>query len=149
MQTRKRHELFVNLVIIAVAALVFWQTSEFSGASDGQLTPGTFPRLAAGAMVVCAIIKVILLFALPDGSRSFKTLAWNRETLIKPVGAAVLMIAYVFLFGKMPFAALTGAFILSVFFVFGVRPWHRLVIGAMIATTFLYVLFARLLAIAI
>ena len=149
MQTHKRHELLVILVIIAVAVLVFWQTSHFSEASDGQLTPGTFPRLASGAMVVCAIIKIVLLFALPDGSTTFNTLTWSRETLFKPVGAAVLMIAYVYLFGKIHFAVLTSAFILAVFFVFGVRPWYRLVIGATIATTFLYLLFARLLAIAV
>ena len=149
MQTSKRHDLLVILVIIAVAAIVFWQTSHFSEASDGKLTPGTFPRLAAGAMIVCAIVKVTLLLALRGDSTTLNTLNWSRDALLKPVGAAVLMIAYVFLFGQIPFAVLTGAFILAVFFVFGVRPWYRLVVGAMIATTFLYLLFARVLAIAV
>lgn len=149
MQTQTLQELVVLLVIMAVAALVFWQTGQFSEASSGQISPGTFPRLVAGAMAVCAVVKIVLLLT-RTGQACSKTLpAWNRETLLKPVGASVLMIVYVFLFGKVPFFPLTAAFVLAIFLVFGVRPWRRLLIGALIATVFMYVLFTRLLSIAV
>ncbi len=149
MQTQTLQELFVLLVIMAIAAVVFWQTGEFSEASSGQISPGTFPRLAAGAMAVCAVIKAVVLLSRWGQGCGIALTVWNRETLLKPVGASLLMSAYVFLFGKIPFLPLTAGFVLAVFLVFGVRPWRRLLLGALIATTFMYVLFARLLSIAI
>lgn len=149
MRTRTLQELFVLLVIIAVAVLVFWQTEQFSTASGGQISPGTFPRMIAGTMAFLALVKALVLMlqanrgSLPDGPM------WNRQTLIKPAGATVLMILYVFLFGKLPFLPLTAAFVVLAFLVFGVRPWNRLLIGATVATVFLYVLFSRLLVIAV
>lgn len=60
-----------------------------------------------------------------------------------------LTVTYVALFGKIQFAVLTGAFVLAVFTVFGVRPLHRLLIGAAAVSTFLYFLFVQLLKIVV
>lgn len=145
MTKQSQQELVTLLLIGAFAALIFWETREFGGGSNGQISPGGFPRLAAGTMMVIAMLRAVLLFTKvaqpshPGGGR------WAWATLKRPFGAAVLMIIYTAAFQAVPFAPLTVVFVFSAFLIFGVRPWKRLLVGTAISSTFLYLLFVQLL----
>ena len=142
-------EMVTLLFVLTVACIVFWETREFGAVSAGQTSPGGFPRLAAGTMGLLAVIRAALLLSGATETSQASENAWGWISISRPLGAAVLLAVYVALFGKVHFAILTGAFVLSIFFVFGVRPLLRLLIGAALSSAFLYVLFVYLLKIAV
>ena len=117
-------ELLVLSAILAVAVLVFVETG--SGAGGGQVSSGTF------------FAKTTRL----DGDYD-----WHLSATHRALAATVLMILYILLFRQIHFALLTFVFLLLVFLAFGVRPFSRVLIGAVLSTGFLYVLFVHIVGI--
>jgi len=145
MKAQSQQEVVTLMIIVAFAALIFWETREFGGATNGQISPGAFPRLAAGTMGMIAVIRAVLLLTRVAQPSHSGVGQWAWATLKRPFGAAVLMTIYTAAFESVPFAPLTVAFVFSAFLIFGVRPWKRLLIGTAIASSFLYLLFVQLL----
>ena len=136
-------ELLVLSAILAVAVLVFVETG--SGAGGGQVSSGTFPRLVAGTMGVFAVARMLLFFA--KTTRLDGDYDWHLSATHRALAATVLMILYILLFRQIHFALLGFVFLLLVFLAFGVRPFSRVLIGAVLSTGFLYVLFVHIVGI--
>lgn len=148
MKAGLQQEFLVLLIILAAASLVFWETRHYGEFTGGQISPGAFPRLAAGMMGVFAVLRGSLLIAGMARLRVEEHLPFSRDILARPVAVAAAMSAYVFLFGTIPFFPLTLLFLVVVFFIFGVRPWPRLLWRAGLVSAVLYVLFSQILHIA-
>lgn len=149
MKTEVRHEIATLLLIFAATGLVFWETSHDAILSNGQISSGAFPRLAAGAMGVFAMLRALLLLTGAAGLRLEERLSISWENSKRPIAVAAAMSVYVLLFGVVPFFLLTLVFLVVVFFIFGIRPWKNLAVQALLISTFLFVLFAKLLQIAV
>jgi len=149
MKSAIRHELVTLLFIFAVTILVFWQTGGNGTFSNGQISPGSFPRLAAGAMGLFAVLRALFLMTGAVSLAAEEAPTFNWALTKRPIAVVVLMGAYVWLFSVLPFFVLTFIFLLAVFFVFGIRPWVYLVFQALLITTVLYVLFTKLLQVAV
>lgn len=138
-------ELLVLTTILAVAVLVFVETGAGTGGGAGQVSSGTFPRLVAGAMGLFAVARMLLFLAKTtplDGDYD-----WHLSATHRALAATVLMILYILLFRQIHFALLTFVFLLLVFLAFGVRPFARILIVAVLSTGFLYVLFVHIVGI--
>lgn len=138
------HESVAMLILLGVAGVVFWQTAPLSQADPGQIAPATFPRLASGALAFMAAVRLASV-VLGRYKPQDLDLDWSWEAVRKPLLTTVLIIAYYLLFGRVPFAALTFAFLAATFWAYDVRPWRRILLSAAVSTAFFYVLFSLLL----
>lgn len=148
MMTGRGQEYATSLLALAIAALVFWQTRGQGVISGGQISPGGFPRAAAGLMAIFAGSRIVLLTMGAVRIRADEQLDLRPGTLARPALTVAAMSAYVYLFGSVPLFPLTLAFVAVVFLIFGVRPWQTLVFRALLVSGGLFILFRYLLKIA-
>src|SRR5690606_30790221 len=102
-------------------------------------------RLAAGALAVLAIIKLLLTFRPSAAADDGNDYDWSWISVRKPAIATGLMLGYLLLFRVVPFPLITAIFVTALFWTFGVRPLWRLLVGSAVATATLYGLFVFLM----
>ncbi|MEX2381965.1 MAG: tripartite tricarboxylate transporter TctB family protein [Opitutales bacterium] len=137
-------ELLVTAVLLGAAGVVFFETRDIA-VSPGQVAPGTFPRLAAGALAALALLHSIVVVR--RGAYDDVDSNWNWSHIRKPLAAGALMVAYYLLFRSIPFSLLNFGFLFLVLLSFGVKPIWKVVLSAVVATVLFELLFVHLLKI--
>jgi hypothetical protein len=138
-RTRKPGETVFVVLLLALAILLFWQAYRISGFS-ALSSPGAFPLIATGAMVMAASVTLARTLALP--AATLPPGSFRREVLPNVVG---IFAGIVFLYG----AALERVgFILSslVFMFLGIwllegRGPKRAAALALLTVACIYVIF--------
>ena len=137
--SRRPGELLFALLLFVFSVSAFWQAYLISGFS-GKATPGVFPMLAAGIMVVSGLMTLLSAARMPkkpdDKSCFFvEVLSFNHFVLI------VLVFGYVILMPVLGFVISSGLFLFCSFqFLWRKNP---LVILALTAVTLavIYIIF--------
>ena len=137
--SRRPGELLFALLLVVFSVSAFWQAYLISGFS-GKATPGVFPMLAAGIMVVSGLMTLLSAARMPkkpdDESCFFvEVLSFNHFVLI------VLVCGYVILMPVLGFVISSGLFLFCSFqFLWRKNP---LVILALTAVTLavIYIIF--------
>ncbi len=141
-------ELLSLGVVLCISVLVFVETQGFAGSSGGRISPGLFPRLAAGAMGTFALLRAMLILFEATGARESDGPGLGLRELARPVAVIAVMSVFVASFGHVTFLLLAPVFLAAIFYIAGSRSWVGLVLKACISAVILYVLFFHLLRIA-
>lgn len=147
--TRKNavQEIAIMALLLCLVAVVYIETMGGAPAAPGQLPPSAFPRIAAGVVAALACLRIaVILFARPAAQ---STRIWPLRTFALPAALSAMMVVYFLLFDLVPFAVLTGAFLLVSFTLMGVRPVGKILLASAVGAAALYLLFAQILSIAV
>ncbi|MCT7374192.1 tripartite tricarboxylate transporter TctB family protein [Chelativorans salis] len=114
---RRPGELVFALLVLIFGLAAFWQAYEISGFS-GLTTPGIFPMLAAGMMVIASlfILADTAQRNAPDVSRGSVPASFLRE--IMPLRHAIvigLILLYLIALPLLGFVVSSGLFLLAAF----------------------------------
>lgn len=114
---RRPGELVFALVILVFSVAAFWQAYEISGFT-GKTTPGVFPMLASGTLVVSGLL--ILLSALktraPDTSNGSVTKRFFTEVFsLHHIVLIALVLGYLFVMPWLGFLLSSGIFLMAAF----------------------------------
>ena len=110
---RRPGELVFALLIVVFSVAAFWQSYGISGFS-GKTTPGVFPMIASGVMVISGVVILISatrLSAPPVGSSGFLAEVLTLRHMVM-IG---LVLAYVILMPLIGFVASSAVFLFCAF----------------------------------
>lgn len=138
---RRPGELIFALLIVVFSVAAFWQSYGISG-FVGKTTPGVFPMIASGVMVISSLVILISatrLLAPPDGSPGFLAEVLTLRHMVM-IG---LVLAYVLLMPLIGFVASSAVFLFCAFqFLWRKSPLLMLALtGAILAI--IYVIFRK------
>lgn len=142
-ENRRPGELVFALIILVFSVAAFWQSYEISGFA-GKTTPGVFPMLASGTLVVSGLL--ILLSAIkapaPDTSNDSVAKQFFREVFsLHHIVLIALVLGYLFLMPWLGFVASSGLFLLIAFqFLWRKNVFVTLLLTAVSLAT-IYVIF--------
>lgn len=114
---RRPGELVFALILVVFSVAAFWQAYQISGFA-GKTTPGVFPMLASGTLVVSGLL--ILLSAAkappPDaGSSSVVKRFFSEVFSLHHMVLIGLVLGYLFLMPLLGFVASSGIFLVIAF----------------------------------
>jgi putative tricarboxylic transport membrane protein len=131
---RRPGELVFALVLLVFAVTAFWQAYDISGL-NGLSTPGVFPMLATGAMVLASVINLLSQIKAPPSSNQHGSAAHRflREYLpVRHLVVIGLLLAYVLTMPFLGFVVGSGAFLLAVIqYLWRKNPFFTLAIAAL------------------
>ena len=110
---RRPGELVFALLIVVFSVAAFWQSYGISGFS-GKTTPGVFPMIASGVMMISSVVILISatrLSAPPEGSPGFLA----EVLTLRHVVMIGLVLAYVMLMPLIGFVASSAVFLFCAF----------------------------------
>ena len=125
---RRPGELVFAVILTGASLWLLWQAYLISGLT-GLVTPGTFPMLAAAAMVVSSLVNLVRTVRrpAPTGPR----LRFLREiTPLRHVIVLALIAAYVAAMPWLGFLVASGLFLLAAFQIL----WRRHVLVTLVLT---------------
>ena len=136
---RRPGELAFALLIVVFSVAAFWQSYGISGFS-GKTTPGVFPMIASGLMVISSVVILISAMRIPgppDGSPGFLA----EILTLRHIVVISLVLAYVLMMPLIGFVASSAVFLFCAFqFLWRKHPLLMLALtGATLAI--IYVIF--------
>lgn len=136
---RRPGELVFALLIVVFSVAAFWQSYGISGFS-GKTTPGVFPMIASGVMVMSGVVILISatrLPAPPEGSPGFLAEVLTLRHMVV-IG---LVLAYVLLMPLVGFVASSAVFLFCAFqFLWRKNPLLMLALTG-VTLVIIYVIF--------
>jgi len=141
MKERSRHpgELGFAILLLLLAAIALWQAYEISG-FDKLSSPGVFPMLASGVMLVCAVSIVREVAAKRASSVHLMSSVLPRRLLLM----AALLFVYVLLMPRLGFLLASGLFLFTSISGLWQRPWWQALGITLISMLAVHLLFRRL-----
>ncbi len=110
---RRPGELFFALIILVFSVAAFWQAYSISGFT-GKTTPGVFPMLASGVMVVSGLIILLNVARMPAPGAEAPGFLTDILTL-RHIVLIGLVIGYVLLMPWLGFVISSALFLFCAF----------------------------------
>ena len=129
---RRPGELAFALLLAAFAAVAAWQSWRISGFSKLS-SPGVFPMLASGAMLVAALFTVrdaARAKAIPGARLVGDVVSWRLVVVV------ALLVGYVLALPRLGFLAASALFLMASLSYLWRRPWWAalgVTIGSLLA----------------
>lgn len=148
MTKQLNREITVALVVIAVAAWYFWQSTMLPTRSADPLGPAAYPKMLAVAMILFAILHVVVSYFRRLRLAEEEDPLQGRARLmgnLRIVGVVVATAAYTLLMEPLGYVISSFLYLAAIPAIVGERSVRGIAVSSILLTVVLFALFVMLL----
>ncbi len=139
----KKVSTVICVVMMSISLMVFLIARSFPSDQYGGVPgPGFFPIILSVIVFVLGIVLLISQLHEPDTPVRFIC----KENFLV-FFTMLIFVFYLVLMGLVGFSIATPLFLISIFWLFGVRKWWVNIVASLMTTAITYLVFSRILAV--